>query len=336
VTVKATAPQRRRLAVIGTLVWDRIVDRDPLRAPVEEWGGIAYALGGFAAGLPDGWDVVPILKIGRDLGESALRFLRDVPRVVVGPGVRLVPEPNNRVDLRYLDRDRRTERLSGGVPPWTWAELAPLLSDCDALYVNFISGMEMEVDTAMAIRTEFPGPTYADLHSLFLGVSAAGLRVPQLLPSWGKWLRSFDAVQVNEDEFALLGRQYGDPWELAAEVVGPDLKLIAVTLGGEGAAYVAGSGFRADPATWPELRSKVAVPGPATSRKIPQRLESVDGDPTGCGDVWGASFFSRLLAGDPLDVAMEFANETAARNVIFHGARGLHLHLLGRLSPVKE
>ena len=157
-----------------------------------------------------------------------------------------------------------------------------------------------------------------------------------MLPSWGKWLRSFDAVQVNEDEFALLGRQYGDPWELAAEVVGPDLKLIAVTLGGEGAAYVAGSGFRADPATWPELRSKVAVPGPATSRKIPQRLESVDGDPTGCGDVWGASFFSRLLAGDPLDVAMEFANETAARNVIFHGARGLHLHLLGRLSPVKE
>jgi sugar/nucleoside kinase (ribokinase family) len=321
---------------VGTLVWDRIIDRDPLRAPVEEWGGMAYALSGFSAALPEGWEVVPIVKVGRDLGERALRFLRSLPRVSVGPGVVLVSEPNNRVELRYQDVHRRTEHLSGGVPPWQWTELAPLLSDCDALYVNFISGMEMGLDTAMAIRTGFHGPTYVDLHSLFLGVSTAGLRVPQLLPSWGKWLRSFDAAQVNEDEFALLGRNHGDPWEMASEVVGPDLKLLAVTLGGEGSAYVAGAGFRPDPGEWPELRRRVAIPGPATSRKIPARSGTVEGDPTGCGDVWGATFFSRLLAGDALDTAMEFANEAAARNVTFRGARGLHLHLSGRLAPVEE
>ena len=195
---------------------------------------------------------------------------------------------------------------------------------------------EMGLDTAMAIRTGFPGPTYVDLHSLFLGVSAAGLRVPQLLPSWGKWLRSFDAAQVNEEEFGLLGRDYGDPWAMASEVVGPDLKLLAVTLGGEGSAYVAGAGFRPDPGEWPGLRRRMAIPGPATSRKIPGRSGTLEGDPTGCGDVWGATFFSRLLAGDALDAAMEFANEAAARNVTFRGARGLHLHLSGRLAPVEE
>jgi sugar/nucleoside kinase (ribokinase family) len=248
----------------------------------------------------------------------------------------LVPEPNNRVELRYQDVHRRTEHLSGGVPPWHWTELRPLLSDCDALYVNFISGMEMGLDTAMAIRTGFHGPTYVDLHSLFLGVSTAGLRVPQFLPSWGKWLRSFDAVQVNEEEFGLLGREYGDPWEMASEVVGPDLKLLAVTLGGGGSAYVAGAGFQPDPAHWPDLRKRVAIPGPATSRKIPARSGTLEGDPTGCGDVWGATFFSRLLAGDALDTAMEFANEAAARNVTFRGASGLHLHLSGRLAPAEE
>ena len=35
----------RRVGVIGTFVWDVIHGRDPRDAPVEEWGGITYALG---------------------------------------------------------------------------------------------------------------------------------------------------------------------------------------------------------------------------------------------------------------------------------------------------
>jgi sugar/nucleoside kinase (ribokinase family) len=60
------------------------------------------------------------------------------------------------------------------------------------------------------------------------------------------------------------------------------------------------------------------------------------GDPTGCGDVWGATFFARLLSGDALDAAMEEANKRAARNVEHRGARGLFRHLVGRLSHVEE
>jgi sugar/nucleoside kinase (ribokinase family) len=323
----------RRLGVVGTLVWDRIVHRDPGRAPVEEWGGAAYALGAAAAALPDGWEIVPILKVGKDLSEAAFRYLRGLPGVVVEESVMVVPEANNRVELLYENEDRRTERLSGGVPPWTWTELSPHLATLDALYVNFIAGFEMELDTAMSVRSSFAGPIYSDLHSLFLGVSQTGIRVPQLLPSWGKWLRCFDAVQVNEDEFELLGRSYGDPWKLAADVVGPDLKLIAVTLGPEGAAYVASSSFDPDPMAWPDLRKRVATPAPAVSRRIPVRDRPGRGDPTGCGDVWGATFFCRLLAGDGLEVAMTRANASAVRNLACRGAGGLHFHLKGQLSP---
>ncbi len=39
----------RTLGVVGTLVWDRIVDRDGLAEPVEEWGGIGYALAALSA-----------------------------------------------------------------------------------------------------------------------------------------------------------------------------------------------------------------------------------------------------------------------------------------------
>lgn len=316
--------------MIGTLVWDTIT-REDRRAPVEEWGGIGYALEALCAALPEGWEVRPLVKVGRDLSESALRFLRGLPCVQVDPGVVVVPQANNRVEIRYDGPDRRAERLRGGVPPWLWPELAPLVADCDALYVNFISGFEMELDTARALRAGYRGPTYCDLHSLFLGIGAAGLRFPRELPLWHDWLKCFDAVQVNEDEFELLGRAWGDPWRLAAASVGPELKLMAITLGGRGAAYVAGPGMSDDPMTWPASRHRIGAAGTSRSAQARPEGEPRRGDPTGCGDVWGATFFARLLARDGLDRALAEANRAAARNVEYRGAAGLHRHLRGRI-----
>lgn len=326
----------RTLGVLGTLVWDTIHARGGRREPVEEWGGIAYALSAASAVLERGWEIRPLVKVGSDLAEEAHRFLRSIPRVRIDPGVQVVSEPNNRVELLYRDRARRTERLSGGVPPWEWSEMEPVVASCDALYVNFISGFEMELDTARALRRGFAGPTYADLHSLFLGVGSEGRRFPRELPSAEEWLHSFDAVQMNEDEFELLGRARGDPWKLAAQVVGPELKLIAVTLGARGSAYVAAPGFAADPSVWPDARDGVARAVPARSGRVRPNGDPVEGDPTGSGDVWGATFFARLLAGADLEEAMIGANRLAARNVSHMGARGLHHHLRGRLAPGEE
>ncbi|MDP2956607.1 MAG: carbohydrate kinase family protein [Longimicrobiales bacterium] len=325
---------RKTLGVVGTLVWDRIMDRDARAQAVEEWGGVAYALSALRAALPDDWSILPIMKVGRDLSEEAFLFLKEIPGVE-DAAVTIVPEPNNRVELRYASAERRTERLSGGVPPWTWPELAPPLDLCDALYVNFISGMEMELPTARALRAGYAGPTYADLHSLFLGMTAQGLRVPKALQAWGEWLRCFDGVQMNEDEFDLLGGAGGDPWHVAAQALGPDLKLLAVTLGPRGAAYLAGMDFEPDPFRW-RPRDALARAGSARSGRVPLDGLPRQGDPTGCGDVWGATFFARLLAGDGLEAAMAEANRLASRNVEHRGARGLFRHLSGRLSHGEE
>jgi len=326
-----SATAGRTLGVIGTLVWDTIYQRDVRSGPVSEWGGIGYALQALGAALPSDWRVRPILKVGRDLAEEAFGFLSSVPGVDPA-AVLVVPEPNNRVELRYSGHERQAERLSGGVPPWRWEELLPLLPGCDALYVNFISGMEMDLETAQSLRRAFRGPIYADLHSLFLAIGPEGDRIPRALPYWAEWLRSFDAVQLNEQEFELLGRAYGDPWRLAADVVGPDLGLIAVTLGPRGAAYVARGGFVPDPFVWANGRGRIASPGPSRSAKVDSENATLEGgDPTGCGDVWGATCFGRLLSGASLEEAMADANRFAARNVAHRGASGLALHLLGRL-----
>jgi hypothetical protein len=316
-------------------VWDRIFARDGRSVPIEEWGGISYALAAASAACPPGATIVPLIRVGSDLAERAYSFLRTLPHLDLESGIMVVDEPNNRVELRYNDQERRCERLTGGVGAWSWTDLQPRVAQLDALYVNFISGFELELATAQALRAHFTGPIYADIHSLLLGVGPGGLRVPRPLESWREWLRCFDAVQLNEDELACLARAWGDPWLFAAEVVGEATRVLLVTLGPRGAVYFAVTDLDADPRTW--RRGGLLVPGAAATapavetRHVPPDLVPREGDPTGCGDVWGASFFAALLAHRDLEIAMRRANAAAGRNVEHRGATGLHHHLQGRL-----
>ncbi|MEO5510039.1 MAG: carbohydrate kinase family protein [Longimicrobiales bacterium] len=325
------------IGVVGTMVWDRIHARDVRAAPIEEWGGISYALAGVSAAAQPAWVVRPLIRVGSDLSERAFHFFRSIPGLDTLRGVQVIPEPNNRVELRYIDRERRTERLTGGVGPWTWAELEPLVADLDALYINFISGFELELETAQRLRLSFRGPIYADLHSLMLGVDVTGMRVPRPLEAWREWLRCFDIVQVNEEELTLLAQAWGDPWRFAAEMVNDELRLLLVTLGPRGTVYFSSPSFRKDPLSWRTgtelvIRPAIAGGGPVKSERIPPPDAPAGGDPTGCGDVWGGTFFCKLLAGHTLNSSIRSANTAAARNVEHHGATGLREHLLGKLA----
>ena len=145
----------KRLGVVGSMVWDTIYGRDPAQPAVEEWGGISYSLAALDATLGDDWEIVPLVKVGRDVAERANVFLRSLHHVAPGARFVEVPDANNRVTLRYYSSERRCEQMTGGVPPWTWPELGPQLADLDALYLNFISGYEMTVETAQFLRRGF-------------------------------------------------------------------------------------------------------------------------------------------------------------------------------------
>lgn len=295
--------------MLGSLVWDEIHGREPVSEPVEEWGGIAYALASLDAELPPSWRIVPLIKVGQDLAPRAREFLASLRRL--GPGARCVevPAPNNRVVLHYESAERRCERMSGGVPGWTWPELGPMVTGLDALYLNFISGFEMSLGTAQALRHGFGGLIYADLHSLLLGMGGDGVRVPQPLPEAASWFGCFDLIQVNEEEMNQLGP---DPLSLAAAMLAAGVRALIVTMGERGAAYVTGDR---------PIRSALVPAVP-----VPELL-----DPTGCGDVFGGAVFSHLLAGEPLEQAIRAGNRAAARNARFRGATGLARHLRGEL-----
>lgn len=322
-----------RLGAVGTLIRDRIW-HPSTAAPVDQLGGAAYSLAALSAARPAGWSVAPIIKVGADVWDQASGWLSSLPGVVPDGGVRMVLEPNNHVELRYHDAANRCETLTGGVPPWTGPEISAAAAGARALYVNFISGMEMDLDAARALRASFPGPIYADLHSLFLGPPGPGPRRPRALPRADEWLACFDAVQMNEAELALLGLL---PGELEALLrAGPSLAL--VTRGGAGATFATRvasgpspiSDLLADPAARGPLQS-----APVTTGEIPTEAGELDGDPTGCGDVWGATCCAVLLAGATVHDAVTRAHAAAAARIRHPDIPTLHVALASSNTPAR-
>lgn len=300
------------LGALGTLVVDRIYPppreetSDSARAggPLEDWGGLLYALEALEVAREGDWSFLPLAKVGDDVFEAASHRVESLEGVVGLGGLRRVPEPNNRVELRYHDAGDRCERLEGGVPGWTWEELAPLVAGCDALYLNFIAGWELDLDAARALRRHFDGPIYCDVHSLLLGVDASGVRVRRALPERDAWIACFDWIQGNEPEVALLTDR-DDPMDGVRTLVEHGAQAAFCTLGVEGAA-------------WATTEGAGRVEAPSAESRIGSPI-----DPTGCGDAWGAACAAALVAGRSAAEAARRANVFGAATAGHPGTRGL-------------
>jgi sugar/nucleoside kinase (ribokinase family) len=322
------APRKRRLGVIGTLVWDVIHGWPPGSEPVEDWGGIAYALSALAAALPDSWEIVPIMKVGQDVAGRAEELLSNLRNVAKDAAPVVVPQPNNRSEIHYYNEEHRDELLSGRTPAWEWSELELQLRErnLDALYVNFVSGWELNLDSAKRLRATFRGPIYADLHMMLWVPQSDGLRALQPLSRVPEWLGCFDLVQVNEQEMTMLA---GSSEELAAEAFRAGVLCTVITLGARGVIYYASpdmdfahiSAARERRTTMESARSELVAPSVVRA--------GAGMDPTGCGDIWGATFFSRLLLGDAPRAAIRVAHEAASCSASRRGVSGLVDHLLG-------
>jgi sugar/nucleoside kinase (ribokinase family) len=133
-------------------------------------------------------------------------------------------------------------------------------------------------------------------------------------------------LQVNEDEVTMMA---ADPMALAATALSAGVRSLVVTLGSRGAVYFADAAFdRLSDLARPSIG---ADNGPVRTALVPPPYVVPRSDPTGCGDVWGATYFSRLLAGDTLANAMRAAHRAAVRNAEYRGATGLSTHLRGEL-----
>lgn len=298
------------MGVTGTIVEDIIDTADGVR--IEDLGGIAYALHGLSAFLPAGRIANPVLLVGSDAIERVREELDGLTGIDLESLTR-VAEINNKVHLEYRSDGSRDETLTGGVPSLRWEFLEPWLERLDVWLWNFISGMEIELDTFTRLKREFAGDIYLDVHSLCLEHVPGRARRHRPPERWEEWVEGVRWLQMNETEAGLLQR--GEPRPLPMEeearladrLHGLGAQVVLFTLGSRGARL-----YRARDTT--------------ATEPVPDGEPAVD--PTGCGDVFGAAWLvlHAVRGRTPLEAlagAVEAANLAASRR----GTRGLVEHL---------
>lgn len=294
-----------KIAALGTINHDTVVL--PQGEVIESYGGLLYSILPLALLAEPGTTIVPVVNLGRDVEHPVKAILSRHSRISQ-EGIRMVPERNNRVLLRYTSHGEREEVQQGGLPPLTFEQIAPFL-DADVLLVNFISGRELSLETLRRVRAHTMATIYMDIHSLSLGIDQEGRRFWRQIPNWPEWVAQADVVQVNRGEARLLA---GGPVETEREVLslgrmvleaGPAILLL--TLGSRGSMMISASGE--DPRLW---------------RFDPQPPAKVR-DTTGCGDVFLAAFVAEhVRSGDP-HKASRFANLAAGAKSGFSGIEEL-------------
>jgi sugar/nucleoside kinase (ribokinase family) len=290
----------RRIAVVGSINRDTICTPDGTRT--ESYGGILYSIAALAEVGPA--TIFPVCNVGRDVEVAVRRQLGSNASVRLD-GVRFVPERNPHCFLTYDSRNRKQETLLGGVPVLTLERLLPFLG-CDAICFNFITGMELELQTMQAFRRAALGLVLMDVHSLTLGINGNRRRFFRVPPRWEAWLGCADVVQLNEREGALLAdealnsekatRKFGE----RVLALGP--RLLLITRGEHGADSVVRN-----------PRGAVEV------RRYPSRAADVPVDETGCGDAFLMGFTWSFLQTGSVATASRFANRVAGITCCLRG-----------------
>ena len=303
-----------RLGVLGSINRDSIATADG--QVHHSLGGVLYTACAAAhlAAAPD-VSVWPIARLGRDVDAAVADLVERTPRLCPD-GLLAWRGPAFHSHIEYRADGSKREVLTGDLPPLSMAELAPVLDGLDALLVNFITGLELTLDTLAAIRRRLAGPLLMDLHSLTLGRRTGGERYWRRPPDWERWVEPANAVQMNEAEAAILmGRQPGvgtarlTRWVRDLVGLGPDLAV--VTRGPRSALAAARCGGGA-------TRDLVEVPGPAALSS------GGGGDPTGCGDVFLAGLGVAAAAGCGPRQGLRLASRAASANYGLSGLEQLH------------
>lgn len=279
---------RPTIAVLGTLTRDTTIYADGTHS--ENLGGLVYTLSTLAALFAGRARIRAVANVGFDLHDEACAHLESIG--VDTSLVRSVDVPNNHVFLTYRDAETRDEILRGSVPPVTLQHCLEA-STADHFLVNLTSGRDLELETLQALRRSFAGTLQLDVHSLTLGFARGGLRVLERPEAWAQWVSCADWVQMNETEASLLGE--GVAVETLADrclELGP--RGVIVTLGARGSVAVWRHG------------------GTVQRARIPAPHRPEPPFPTGCGDVFGASFAYARLCGVAVESALRLATGIAS------------------------
>ena len=183
---------------------------------------------------------------------------------------------------------------------------------------------EVQAEAAKEVYGEGGFPVQLDLHSYLRGGDEGGRHFTRRPEGWGRWLDLCDSLQVNREELSTLVQREGsvddmgeDLWEICGS---RRVSCLLITEGERGSCG------------WHMEKG-------GTTRRcyIPAEPGSDAVDPTGGGDVYGASFFLFRMRGESMEGSMKKASRLAGLQCERSGTRQLAAYLReGMLRAGKE
>ncbi len=287
-----------KYGIVGHLCLDVI--HLPDGSEVQSYGGIFFSLASLANIVDDEDLIYPVFGVGEVDYDKFIERVSIYPNVVID-GIFKFPGFTNRVHLFYQDRQERTECSVHIAKPIEFERIKRLKDlGVDGIFINMISGFDIELETLKSLRKIFDGYIHFDIHSATLGIDEKNIRFRKKIGNWAEWLENVDTVQMNEFEARSIGEEWWDNDMLAKNVLELDVKAMVITRASLGATvYYFDDGFK-----------KADV----------EAYEVQVVDPTGCGDVFGSAFFYKFSkTKDPL-TSTEFANYVAGLNAMIPGS----------------
>ena len=306
-----------KVTVIGHLCVDLIrhADGTETRSP----GGIFFSVAALANVLPITDTIQPVFGVGKDEYDSIIEQLQRYPNVDVS-GIFRISGQTNHVELLYKDSKERIECSRYIAEPIPFKKVKPYL-ETDMVLINMISGFDISLETLDQIRMEVREehiPIYMDIHSLTLGINDDFTRYHRPVEAWRRWLFMIHAVQMNEEEAAILTTEGFTEDGLARQILALNTKAFIVTRGERGCtAFI-------DTRKHIERHDIAGIPAG----------EQVD--PTGCGDVFASAYCAHFMKSRDTIASLTFANQIAARNAQLIGSGDIDVLASFRLEEIRQ
>jgi sugar/nucleoside kinase (ribokinase family) len=290
-----------QITVVGHLCLD-VIHR-PDGGETESYGGIFYSVAALANLLGPKDVICPVFGVGRSEYEEFLERLKPYPNVDTS-GIYRFNGPTNKVELVYKDSQERVECSTHIAEPVPWKKIRPFL-ETDMVLINMISGLDISLETLDELRMEVRErhlPIYMDVHSLTLGINEDATRFRRPIDNWRRWLFMVHAVQMNEEEAAGLSTERLPDADLAQHVLALNTTALIITRGNRGCTVFIDQHKHVQRSDIPAVPISGVV------------------DPTGCGDVFAASYCAHYLKTKDILGSTQFANKVAARKAELPGS----------------
>ena len=268
-----------KILIIGHTVEDHIVFHG--QEQEIKPGGIFYSASGFHF-LKDAEDEIYLCTSIQKENYDLFSFVYDEFKHDYFSYVDKIPK----IHLNVFEKKERHERYENITDKLTVPFEA--LNKFDGIFINMITGFDINVADVQQIRKNYDGAIYLDIHSLARGIDDNYRRDFRKIPEVEKWIAAVDIVQANDHELFTLSDKKTEK-EIAEELLQLGAKIILITKGDRGASFYTLNNAELFSKTIPAIKVE-------TMNKV------------GCGDVFGAAFFSSYIKDKNIERAFAIAN----------------------------